>query len=71
MTRRRPTLHLFRDRIADEKKRLEAQIADLQPGPESEQLLMKLGQLDTASNINEWLSSAGAQSKPRSVRRGT
>src|ERR1700681_3473722 len=31
--RRRPTLHLFADRILDQKKRLEAQVAKLQPGP--------------------------------------
>jgi hypothetical protein len=49
--------------------RLEAQIAGLQPAPEREQLLMKRGQLDT--NIDEWLSSPGALSKPGSVRRGT
>jgi hypothetical protein len=54
MTRRRPTLHLFRDRLTDEKKRLEAQLAELQPGPERERLLMKIRQIDTTSNIDEW-----------------
>ena len=29
--KQRPTLHLFRDRLTDEKKRLEAQLAKLQP----------------------------------------
>ena len=62
MQRRRPTLHLFGDRIANEKKRVEAQLAELQPGPERDQLLQKLRQLDTASHINEWLSSPGLQS---------
>jgi hypothetical protein len=61
MTLRRPTLHLFRDRIAEEKKRLEAKI-ELQPGPERDRLLMKLRQLDTASNIDEWLKSSELQS---------
>ena len=60
--KQRPTLHLFRDRLADEKKRLEAQLAKLQPGPEREQILMKLRQLDTASRINEWANSPGLQS---------
>jgi hypothetical protein len=32
--KQRPTLHLFGDRLANEKKRLEAQLAELQPGPE-------------------------------------
>jgi hypothetical protein len=61
MQRNRPTLHLFGDRLAIEKKRLEAQLAELQPGPERDQLLQKLRQLDTASHINEWLSSPGLQ----------
>ncbi len=60
--KQRPTLHLFRDRLVDEKKRLEAQLAELQPGPKRDQLLQKLRQLDTASHINEWLSSPGLQS---------
>jgi hypothetical protein len=62
MQRSRPTLHLFRDRFTDEKKRLEAQLGELQLGPERDQLLQKLRQLDTASHINEWLSSPGLQS---------
>jgi hypothetical protein len=59
----RPTLHLFADRILDQKKRLEAQVAKLQPGPEREQLLMKLRELDAASDIDEWLSPPGSQAK--------
>jgi hypothetical protein len=62
MQRSRPTLHLFGDRLANEKKRLEAQLAQLQPGPERDQLLQKLRQLDTALHIDEWLSSPGLQS---------
>jgi hypothetical protein len=62
MQRSQPTFHLFGDRLANEKKRLEAELAKLQPGPERDQLLLKLRQLDTASHINEWLSSPGLQS---------
>ena len=61
MERKRATVHLFADRISDQKKRVEAQLAELQPGPERDQLLMKLRQLDTASDIDEWLSPAGLQ----------
>jgi hypothetical protein len=61
MQRRQSTVHLFGDRLANEKKRLEARLAELQPGPERDQLLQKLRQLDTASHINEWLSSPGLQ----------
>jgi hypothetical protein len=58
MQHSRPTFHLFGDRLANEKKRLEAQLAESQPGPRRDQLLQKLG---TASHINEWLSSPGLQ----------
>jgi hypothetical protein len=60
--KQRPTLHLFGDRLANEKKRLEAQLAELQPGPERDELLQKFRQLDTASHIKEWLSFPGLQS---------
>jgi hypothetical protein len=38
MQRSRPTFHLFSDRLANEKKRLESQLAERQPGPERDQL---------------------------------
>jgi hypothetical protein len=49
--------------MLDQKKRLEAQVAKLQPGPEREQLLMKLRELNAASDIDEWLSPPGSQAK--------
>jgi hypothetical protein len=52
----RPTLHLFRNRLADEKKRLEAQLAKLKPGPEREQILMNLRRLETAFQIDKWVN---------------
>ena len=58
---KRPTLHLFGNRIATEKKRLEALAAELQPGPERDNILKKVRQLDTANHIHEWLSSPGLQ----------
>jgi hypothetical protein len=61
MKRPRPTLHLFDNRIAKEKKRLEALAAELQPGAERDNLLKKISQLDTAAHINDWLSSPGLQ----------
>jgi hypothetical protein len=62
MLRNRLTFHLFGDRLANEKKRVETQLAVQRPGPERDRLLQKLRQLDTASHINEWLSSPGLQS---------
>jgi hypothetical protein len=61
MKRRRPTLHLFDNRIAREKKKPEALAAELKPGPERDNLLKKISQLDTAAHINNWLSSPGLQ----------
>jgi hypothetical protein len=60
--RRRFVPHTFEDQIAAEKAQLEAQAADLPPGPEKDALLKKIRQLETASHINEWLSSPGLQS---------
>jgi hypothetical protein len=51
----------FEGRIAAEKARLEAEASDLPPGPRKDALLKKIGQLETASHIIEWLSSPGLQ----------
>jgi hypothetical protein len=66
MQRRRSIPHTFEDRIAAEKARLEAQVAELKPGPQKEGLLKKIGQLETASHINEWLTSPELQ-PPKAV----
>lgn len=52
----------FTDRIAQEKQRLEAEIAEVGPGPVRYGLEKKLRQLDVASYLNEWLTSPGLQS---------
>jgi hypothetical protein len=59
--RRRSVPHTFEDRIAAEKAKLEAQVAKLRPGPQMDELLKKIRQLETASHMNEWLSSPGLQ----------
>jgi hypothetical protein len=61
MHRRRSIPHTFEDQIAAEKARLEAQIARLRPGPQRDGLLKKISQLETASHMNEWLTSPGLQ----------
>ena len=66
MQRRRSTAHTFEDRIAAEKARLEAQVARLRDSSKKDLLLEKIRQLETASHINEWLSSPGLQ-PPRSA----
>jgi hypothetical protein len=60
--RRRSTPHSFEDQIAAEKSRLEQQAATLPPGPQRDAVLKKIRQLETASRMNEWLTSPGLQS---------
>jgi hypothetical protein len=57
--RRRSVPHTFEDRIAAEKAKLEAQVAKLRPGPQMDELLKKIRQLETAAHMSEWLSSPG------------
>jgi len=59
MQRRRSVPHTFEENIAAEKAKLEAQITQLEPGPQRDGLLKKIRQLDTASHMNEWLTSPG------------
>ena len=60
--RRRSAPHTFEENIAAEKAKLEAQIAELKPGAQMDALRKKIRQLETASHMNEWLSSPGLQS---------
>jgi len=59
MQRRRSSPHTFEENIAAEKAKLEAQIAKLKPGPQTAALRKKIRQLETASQMSEWLSSPG------------
>ena len=61
MKRRQSVSHSFEENIAAEKVKLEAQIAQLNPGPEMEALRRKIRQLDTAPHMSDWLSSSGLQ----------
>ena len=61
MQRRRSVPHTFEENIAAEKAKLEAQIAQLKPGPQMDAVLKKIRQLETASHMSEWLSSPGLQ----------
>jgi hypothetical protein len=51
-----PTLY---ERLGAEKKRLEVEMGRIEPGSARDKMLQKLGQLDVAAHINEWLSSPG------------
>jgi len=59
--KRRQSVSRFEKNIAAEKAKLEAQVAELKPGPERDALLKKMSQLETALHVNEWLSSPGLQ----------
>jgi hypothetical protein len=54
-------LQSFENQITAEKSRLETQAAGLPPGPQKDALLKKVRQLETASHVNEWLTSPGLQ----------
>jgi hypothetical protein len=51
--------HSLEDKIVAEKARAEARMADIESGPEREALAKKIRQLDTASQMTEWLSTPG------------
>jgi hypothetical protein len=60
--RKMPKPHSFADRIADEKRRAEAELAKTEPGRAREALEKKLRQLDVAAHADEWLASPGLRS---------
>lgn len=64
----KPTLS-FDDRLAQEAKRLRDQASALKPGLEPERLLRRTQQVETASHVNDWLSSPGCSHRRRSSRR--
>jgi hypothetical protein len=52
----------FSERIAEEKQRVEAELATAEPGPARAALEKKLRQLDVAAHADEWLASPGLRS---------
>jgi len=53
--------HYIQHRLANEAERLRQQARTLPAGKKRDALLRKARQIDTASHINEWLSSPGLQ----------
>jgi hypothetical protein len=63
MQRRRfEQILIFPERLSHEAEHLREQAEAMPPGNEREELLRKARQAETASHINEWLSSPGLQS---------
>jgi hypothetical protein len=52
----------FEERLASRASRLRAEAEKLRPGVERDDLIRRARQLETASRLNEWLSSAGLAS---------
>jgi hypothetical protein len=51
--------HSFALRIAEEKQRLEAELAKAEVGPARDAILTKIRQLDVAAQADAWLASPG------------
>jgi len=49
----------FDERLADRAERLRDQAKTLSPGIERDELIRKARQAETASRVNEWLTSPG------------
>jgi hypothetical protein len=60
--RMRSMPHSFQDRIATEKARCTERLAATPQGPDRDALIKKIRQLDTASQVNDWLQSPGLKS---------
>jgi hypothetical protein len=58
---------IFPERLSQEAEHLCEQAEAMPPGNEREELLRKARQAETASHINEWLSSPGLQSRSKAV----
>ena len=63
MQKRRRIKHekTFQERLAEEAERFREAAARLSPGTAQELLLRRARQAETASHMNEWLSSKGLE----------
>ena len=57
---KQPKLPL-QDRLAIHALRLKEEAQSLRPGPDREGIIRRARQAETASHVNEWLSSPGLQ----------
>jgi hypothetical protein len=51
----------FEERLTQEAQRLREQAKSIPPGIERDELIRKARQAETASRMNEWLTSPGLQ----------
>lgn len=59
--RKRSTPRSFAQRLSDKKAGLLAQLQETKPGPQQDLLIGKLRQIETASQIDGWLTSKDLQ----------
>ena len=60
--RQSPSPHItFDERLSKEKARIEAQLKETKAGPQQRLLRRKLQQIETASQIESWLTSKESQ----------
>jgi hypothetical protein len=69
MRRRRSSPHSLEELITAEKKKLKEQADGLSHGPQKYALLKKIAELDTALDLDEWLSSPSASTTEIEPRR--
>ena len=69
MRRRRSSPHSFEELIRGQKQKLKKQAGGLSQGPQKRALLRKIEQLDSALDLNEWLSSPSASTPEIGPRR--
>ena len=63
--RRQFKTHTFDERLNEAKARIEAELEPTEPGPQRDLLALKLRQIETAREIEDWLSSKGPQPSSR------
>jgi hypothetical protein len=63
--RRRSKLHTFDERLNEAKGRIEAELEFTEPGPQRDLLELKLRQIETAREIEDWRSPTRTQPSSR------
>jgi hypothetical protein len=63
--RRRSKLHTFDERLNEAKGRIEAELEFTEPGPQRDLLELKLRQIETAREIEDWRSPTRTQTSSR------
>jgi len=63
--RRQSKPHTFDQRLNEGKARIEAELKPTAPVPQRDLLALKLRQIETAREIEDWLSSKGPQPSSR------